>query len=190
MSNQDRQALNHPKVNGEMPSSLLTSLEWRSIGPFRGGRVVAVAGDPANPQIFYFGSTGGGVWKTTDGGQYWENVSDGFFKRASVGAIAVAPSDPNVIYVGMGETTIRGNVAHGDGVYKSTDGGKTWLHIGLADTRNIGKVRVHPHDPDLVYVAALGHANGPNAERGVFRSKDGGRNWARVLYRSEREAQL
>src|SRR5579884_2087506 len=159
---------------------------WRFVGPMRGGRVVAVAGHPTELNTFYMGSTGGGVWKTTDGGRYWENISDGFFKRASVGAIAVAPSDPNVIYVGMGEATIRSNVSHGDGVWKSTDAGKTWTHIGLADTRNIGKVRVHPHDPDLVYVAALGHANGPNAERGVFRSKDGGRNWERVLYRSER----
>ena len=108
MSNQDRQAPTSPTfTHGTVDSLLLNSLEWRAIGPFRGGRVVAVAGDPVNPQIFYFGSTGGGVWKTTDGGQYWENISDGFFKRASVGAIAVAPSDPNVIYVGMGETTIR-----------------------------------------------------------------------------------
>ncbi len=141
--------------------TLLNSLEWRLIGPFRGGRVVAVAGDPVHPQVFYFGSTGGGVWKTTDGGILWENVSDGYFKRASVGAIAVSTSDANVIYVGMGETTIRSNVSHGDGVYKSTDGGKTWIHLGLADTRNIAKIRVHPQNPDLVYVAALGHAHGP-----------------------------
>ena len=127
MSNLDKQVSNNPKfTGGEVASSLLASLEWRAIGPFRGGRVVAAAGDPVNPQVFYFGSTGGGVWKTTDGGQYWENISDGFFKRASVGAIAVAESDPNVIYVGMGETTIRGNVSHGDGVYRSTDGGQTW----------------------------------------------------------------
>src|SRR5436305_6083063 len=116
--------------------SLLNSLEWRLIGPFRGGRVVAVAGDPVHSQIFYFGSTGGGVWKTTNGGILWENVSDGFFKRASVGAIAVSASDPNVIYVGMGETTIRGNVSHGDGVYKSTDGGRTWTHVRAGNTRN------------------------------------------------------
>src|SRR5256712_12745575 len=160
--------------------SLLNSLEWRLIGPFRGGRVVAVAGDPVHSQLFYFGSTGGGVWKTTDGGILWENVSDGFFKRASVGAIAVSTSDPNVIYVGMGETTIRGNVSHGDGVYKSTDGGKSWTHLGLADTRQIGKVRVHPQNPDVVYVAALGHAHGPNNERGVYRSYDGGKTWERI----------
>jgi photosystem II stability/assembly factor-like uncharacterized protein len=147
--------------------------------------VVAVAGDPQHSQVFYFGSTGGGVWKTSDGGIYWENVSDGFFKRASVGAIAVAPSDANVIYVGMGEATIRGNVSHGDGVYKSSDGGKTWSHLGLQDTRNIGKVRVHPHNPDIVYVAALGHAHGANKERGIFRSRDGGTSWEQVLFRNE-----
>jgi photosystem II stability/assembly factor-like uncharacterized protein len=160
-------------------------LHWRSIGPFRGGRVVAVAGDPANPYAYYFGSTGGGVWKTTDGAHYWENVSDRYFKRASVGAIAVARADPNVVYVGMGEATIRGNVSHGDGVYKSTDGGTSWRHLGLADTRNIGKVRVHPENPDIIYVAALGHAHGPNAERGIFRSMDGGATWRQVLFRGE-----
>jgi photosystem II stability/assembly factor-like uncharacterized protein len=173
-------------VEAVVNPALLRSLEWRLIGPYRGGRVVAVAGDPVHPQVFYFGSTGGGVWKTTDGGRYWENVSDGFFKRASVGAIAVAESDPNVIYVGMGEATIRGNVSHGDGVYKSTDGGKTWAHLGLENTRNIAKVRVHPQNPDLVYVAALGHAHGPNPERGVYRSHDGGKSWEQILFRSEK----
>ncbi len=186
MSNWDKQATNNPKfTGGEVAPSLLASLEWRSIGPFRGGRVVAVAGDPVNPQVFYFGSTGGGIWKTTDGGQYWENISDRFFKRASVGAIAVADSDPNVIYVGMGETTIRGNVSHGDGVYRSTDGGQTWTHLGLEDTRQIGKIRIHPHNPDLLYVAALGHAHGPNKERGVFRSHDGGKTWEHILFLNE-----
>ncbi|TMF73451.1 MAG: glycosyl hydrolase [Chloroflexi bacterium] len=161
-------------------------LEWRNAGPYRGGRVAAVAGDPRERNTFYFGSTGGGVWKTMDGGQYWENTTDKFFKRASVGAIAVAQSDPNVIYVGMGESCIRGNVSHGDGVYRSTDAGQTWTHLGLEDTRNIGKVRVHPEDPDTAYVAALGHAHGPNAERGVFRTRDGGRTWKKVLYRSDK----
>jgi photosystem II stability/assembly factor-like uncharacterized protein len=165
---------------------VLGALEWRPIGPHRGGRVGAVAGDPTNPRVFYFGSTGGGVWKTTDGGLYWENVSDGFFKRASVGAIAVADADPNVIYVGMGETCIRGNVSHGDGVYKSTDAGRTWIHLGLADTRHISTVCIHPHDPDLAYVAALGHAHGPNPERGVYRSRDGGKTWEQILFRSDK----
>jgi photosystem II stability/assembly factor-like uncharacterized protein len=165
---------------------LLDKLEWRQAGPFRGGRVGAVAGDPKDRNTFYFGSTGGGVWKTGDGGQYWENVSDGFFKRASVGAIAVSASDPNVVYVGMGESCIRGNVAHGDGVYRSTDAGKTWSHLGLEETRHIGKVRVDPNDPDTAYVAALGHAHGPNTERGVYRTRDGGKTWKRVLYRNDR----
>jgi photosystem II stability/assembly factor-like uncharacterized protein len=184
-SNDNLQQETNTAFVGEVDPALLKSLEWRSIGPYRGGRSVAVAGDPVNPLVFYFGSTGGGVWKTTDGGVFWENVSDGFFKRASVGAIAVAPSDPNVIYVGMGESTIRGNVSHGDGVYKSTDGGKTWTHMGLSDTRQIGRVRIHPQNPDLVYVAALGHAHGPNSERGVYRSKDGGKTWEQILFRSE-----
>ena len=135
---------------------------------------------------FYFGACAGGVWKTTDGGTYWENVSDGFFETAAVGALAVAPSEPNVVYAGTGEACIRGNVSHGDGVYRSDDGGRTWRHLGLADTRHIGRVRVDPRNPDLVYVAALGHAWGPNRERGVFRSRDGGATWDHVLFRSER----
>ena len=162
------------------------TLQWRCIGPFRGGRVVAVAGDPQDPMVFYFGACAGGVWKTWDGGTYWENVSDGFFNTAAVGAIAVSESDPNVIYVGTGEACIRGDVSHGDGVYKSTDGCKTWRHAGLEDTRHIGRVRVHPRNPDLVYVAALGHAFGPNEQRGVFRSADGGGTWERILFRSAR----
>ncbi len=166
--------------------ALLSSTEWRMIGPPRGGRVVAVAGDPAEPATFYFGACGGGVWKTTDGGTYWENVSDGFLKTAPVGALAVADADPNVIYAGMGEACIRGNVIHGDGVYRSTDAGRTWQHLGLADTRHISRVRVHPNDPDTVYVAALGHAFGPNKERGVFRSQDGGKSWQQSLFVSER----
>lgn len=166
--------------------SFLQDLQWRCIGPTRGGRVVAVAGDPVNPMTAYFGAVAGGVWKTTDGGTYWENVSDGFFNTSSIGALAVAPSDPNVIYAGTGETTIRLDVSYGDGVYKSTDAGKTWNNVGLEETRHIGEIRVHPHNPDLVYVAALGHAFGPNPERGVYRSKDGGRNWEKVLYRSSK----
>lgn len=159
-------------------------LHWRLIGPFRGGRVVAVAGDPTDSGTFYFGSTGGGVWKTIDAGLSWRNMSDGFFKRASVGALAVAASDPNVIYAGMGECCIRANVSHGDGVYRSTDAGATWSHCGLEATRHIGRVRVHPTNPDLVYVAALGHAHGPNDERGVYRSRDGGSTWELILHHS------
>ncbi len=169
-----------------LADSLLRSMTWRCIGPPRGGRVVAVAGDPRRLAVFYFGAVAGGVWKTEDAGLTWRNVSDGFFKTSSVGALAVSESDPSILYAGMGETTIRTDVSHGDGVYKSTDGGHTWTHCGLADTRHIGKVRIHPHNPDLVYVAALGHAFGPNRERGVYRSKDGGKSWEQVLFKSER----
>ena len=160
-------------------------LNWRSVGPFRGGRSVAAAGDPGNPLVFYFGAAGGGVWKTVNAGSTWRCVSDGFLRTAAVGALAVAPADPNVLYVGTGEACIRGNVAHGDGVYRSEDAGRTWRHLGLQATRHIGKVRVHPQNPDLVYVAALGHAFGPNRERGVFRSHDGGATWDHVLFRDE-----
>ncbi len=160
-------------------------LKWRCIGPFRGGRVVAVAGDPKDPATFYFGACAGGVWKTTDAGQYWENISDGFFNTASVGALEVSTADPNVIWAGMGESTIRIDVSHGDGVYRSTDAGTTWKHMGLADTRHIAKVRIHPSNPDIVWVAAFGHAFGPNSERGVYKTTDGGETWRQVLYRNE-----
>ena len=146
---------------------------------------MAVAGDPVNPAVFYFGACAGGVWKTDDAGTYWENVSDDYFKAASVGAIAVADSDPNIVYAGMGEACIRLDVSYGDGVYKSTDAGKTWTHLGLEDTRHISRVRIHPNNPDVVFVAALGHAFGPNVQRGVFRSADGGKNWEHVLFKSE-----
>ena len=160
-------------------------LRWRCIGPFRGGRVVTVAGDERDPNTFYFGACAGGVWKTVDAGTYWRCVSDGFFTTSSVGALAVASSDPNVIYAGTGESTIRIDVSHGDGVYKSTDAGRTWTNVGLRDTRHIAKIRVHPTDPELVWVAALGHAFGPNPERGVFKSADGGATWRRVLHVSD-----
>ena len=159
----------------------LNGLRWRCIGPPRGARSIAVAGDPASPAVFYFGACAGGVWKTYDGGTYWENVSDGYFKTSAVGAIAVAESDPNVVYVGMGEACVRVDGSYGDGVYRSTDAGKTWINVGLQDTRHISRVRVHPDDPDLVYVAALGHAFGPHPDRGVFRSTDGGGTWEKVL---------
>ena len=159
---------------------------WRCIGPFRGGRVVTVAGHPTELGTFYFGACAGGVWKTEDAGQYWQCISDGYFKTASVGALALAESDPNIIYAGMGEATIRIDVSHGDGVYKSSDGGRSWRHIGLDDTRHIGKIRVHPQDPDTLYVAALGHAFGRSRQRGVFRSTDGGDSWQQVLFVSDK----
>ena len=158
------------------------SMEWRCVGPFRGGRVVAVAGHPNENNVFYFGAVAGGVWKTYDGGSYWENVTDGFLDTASIGAIAVSNSDPNIIYVGTGEACIRVDVTHGDGVYKSTDAGASWKHVGLSDTRHISRVRIHPDNPDLVYVAALGHAFGNNNERGIFRSVDGGETWDNILF--------
>ena len=141
-----------------------------------------MAGVPGQPLVYYMGATGGGVWKTTNAGIEWAPVTDGQVKTGSVGAIAVAPSDPNVLYVGMGESCIRGNVSHGDGVYRSTDAGKTWAHVGLRDTMQIGRIRVHPQDPDHVYVAALGHTWGAHAERGVFRSGDGGKTWSKSLF--------
>lgn len=165
---------------------LYKAMKWRCIGPFRGGRVTAVAGVAGKPYSYYFGATGGGVWKTEDGGLNYTNVSDGFFKTGSVGAVAVSEWDTNVVYVGMGEAPIRGNVSHGDGVYKSVDAGKTWTHIGLSDTYQISRIRIHPKNPDLIYVAALGHVYGPNQERGVFRSNDGGKNWEKILYQSDR----
>jgi photosystem II stability/assembly factor-like uncharacterized protein len=174
--------VHHPNT----PPNPWKALEWRCIGPYRGGRVVAVAGDPSEAAVFYFGACAGGVWKTEDAGTYWHNVSDGFFRTAAVGAVAVADADPHVIYVGMGESCIRGDVSHGDGVYKSTNRGKTWLHLGLEDTRHIARVRIHPQNPDLVYVAALGHAFGPNMQRGVFRSADGGKSWDHILFRSNK----
>jgi len=161
----------------------LDALKWRCIGPPRGGRVVAVAGDPEDRAVFYFGACAGGVWKTIDGGIYWRCVSDGFFGSAAIGAIEVARSDPNVIYAGTGETEIRLDVSWGDGVYRSTDAGRTWSHLGLRESKFIGRIRIHPDDPDLVYVAALGDVFGPNEERGVFRSRDGGKTWSKVLYR-------
>ena len=165
----------------------LKVLQWRSIGPFRGGRSTAVAGVASQPMVFYFGGTGGGVWKTTDGGINWEPITDGsVFGTGSVGAIGLSDSDPNTIYVGMGESPIRGNVSHGDGVYKSTDGGKTWKHIGLEDTRQISRIRVHPKNADIVYVAAQGHVWAKNQQRGVFRSKDGGKSWEKILFRSDK----
>ena len=174
-----------PATPATIDPRALDAVDWRCIGPPRGGRVVAVAGDPVETGTFYFGACAGGVWKTYDGGTYWENVSDGFFKTAAVGAIAVSDSDRQVVYAGMGESTIRLDVTHGDGVYRSNDGGRSWTHLGLEDTRHIARVRIHPTNPDIVYVGALGHAFGPNDQRGVFRSTDGGKNWENVLFKSE-----
>ncbi len=168
----------------EVDSSLYSGLKWRMIGPFRGGRAVAVTGVPGQPTHFYFGSVGGGVWESWNAGETWTPIFDSQNVQ-SIGAIAVAPSNPSVIYVGTGEADMRSQISYGNGMYKSTDAGKTWTRIGLEDSRQIGRVLVDPQNPDVVFVAALGHAYGPNAERGVFRSTDGGQNWQKVLYKDE-----
>jgi photosystem II stability/assembly factor-like uncharacterized protein len=167
-------------------AALFAGLRWRSIGPARGGRSIAAAGSSSRRDEYYFGATGGGLWKTSDGGVTWRAVSDDTFKTSSVGAVAVAESQPDVVYAGMGEVQLRGNVIQGDGVYKSTDAGRTWTHAGLERTMAIARIRVHPTNPDIVYVAALGDPYGPNAERGVFKSTDGGKTWASVLFRNDK----
>jgi len=165
--------------------SLFSSLRWRSIGPNRGGRSIASTGVVKRPLEYYLGAVGGGLWKTIDGGTTWSPVTDGQIHSSSVGAVAVSESNPDVVYIGMGESCIRGNIMQGDGVYKSTDAGKTWMHVGLSDTQAISRIRIHPDNPDIVYVAAFGHPAGPNEERGVFRSKDGGKTWAKILFRDK-----
>ncbi len=161
--------------------SLYSSIEWRPIGPFRGGRSAAVTGVPGKPNLYYMGATGGGVWKTEDGGQTWENISDGYF-GGSIGAVAVAESDPNVIYVGGGEVTVRGNVSYGYGMWKSVDAGKTWTSIGLENSRHIPRIRIHPTNPDIVYAAVMGDLYKSSDERGVYKSEDGGKTWRKVLF--------
>ena len=163
-------------------SARFKALRWRNVGPFRGGRAVAVAGDPTRPLVFYVGSANGGVWKTANAGQTWRNITDGRTDIASVGAVTVAPSDPNVIYVGAGEAQLREDLTYGTGVYRSTDGGQTWQHLGLTETHQVARIVVDPANPDRAFVAAMGHAFGPNADRGVFRTADGGKTWKKVLF--------
>jgi len=165
-------------------TTLFNALEWRDIGPFRGGRSVAVAGSDKRPNEYWMGTTGGGVFKTTDGGHSWKPVTDKYF-GGTIGAIGVSASNPDIVYVGTGEYDIRGNVSNGDGVWKTTDGGKTWTHVGLAETRQISRVRVDPRNPDIVYVGALGHVWAPNPERGVFKTTDGGKTWKKILFRND-----
>ncbi|MEM7104671.1 MAG: glycosyl hydrolase [Bacteroidota bacterium] len=164
---------------------LFSSTEWRNIGPWRGGRSAAVTGVPGKPNLYYFGATGGGVWRTKDGGSNWQNISDGYF-GGSIGAVAVSESNHNIIYVGGGEKTLRGNVSHGYGMWKSVDAGRTWEQIGLKDSRHISRVRIHPENPDIVYVAAMGNIYKPTEERGVFRTIDGGKTWEKILYVSDK----
>src|SRR5688572_13844651 len=167
-------------------SVLLSKLNYRLIGPFRGGRSAAVAGSYTNRNTFYFGSTGGGVWKTIDGGSNWKNISDKYF-GGSIGSVSVAPSDPTVVYVGEGESTLRGSVSSGFGIWRSDDAGRSWNNLGLKDTRHIARIVIHPKNPDIVWVAAIGHLFGPNEDRGVFKTINGGKAWKRVLF-SDRQS--
>lgn len=164
--------------------SIYDQMEWRNIGPFRGGRSLGSTGSLGRPLEYYFGATGGGLWKTVDGGNEWFPVTDGQITSSSVGAVAVAETNPDIVYIGMGEVQLRGSITQGDGVYKSKDGGKTWRHMGLEETQAVSRIRIHPTNPDIVYVAALGHPYGENEERGVFKSTDGGNTWKKVLYTS------
>jgi len=165
-----------------LDASMFSDMRWRLVGPFRGGRTVTATGVPGHPDRFYFGAVGGGVWRSDNAERTWEPIFDGQ-PIASIGAVAVAPSNPDILYVGSGEADMRSDISHGNGMYKSEDGGTSWKHIGLTDSRQIGRILIDPHDPNLVFVAALGHGYGPNEERGVFRSKDGGLSWKRVLFK-------
>ena len=173
-------------ILAQVSDSTLKGMSWRNIGPNRGGRSLGISGSSARKLEYYFGAVGGGLWKTTDGGLNWKPVTDGQLTSSSVGAVAVSESNPDIVYIGTGETEFRGNIMQGDGVYKSTDAGKTWKNIGLKNTQSISRVRVHPTNPDIVYVSALGHAFGPNEERGVFKTTDGGKTWNKVLYINEK----
>src|SRR6478609_9218348 len=166
----------------QLDPNLYNGLRWRMIGPHRGGRSIAVSGVEGQPNVYYFGAVGGGVWKSTNGGVTWEPIFDGQ-PISSIGAIAVAPSDPDIIYVGTGEADFRSNLTYGIGVFKSTDAGKTWTHIGLKDSRHISRIAIDPQNPQRVLVAAMGSAYGPGPERGVFLSTDGGANWRKTLYK-------
>ena len=169
-------------ADSEPGENRLEGLEWRMIGPYRGGRVTTVTGVPGKPNLYYMGATGGGVWKTENAGTTWENLSDGDFEVGTIGAVAVAESDHNVLYVGTGESPIRGvTTSHGDGVWKSTDGGKSWKHVGLKESGQISRIEIHPENPDIAFVAVQGQIWGPNPERGIFRTTDGGKSWEHVL---------
>ena len=166
----------------------LSQFQWRSIGPDRGGRSLASSGVKGRPNEAYFGATGGGLWKTSDRGETWAPVTDRQITSSSVGAVAVSESNPDVVFIGTGESCIRGNIMSGDGVYKSSDAGKTWTHVGFRDAQNISRIRIHPTNPDVVFVAAFGHFGAPNEERGLYKSTDGGKTWQRKLFRDNKTA--
>ncbi len=182
-TNRDSQTNN---TNEVIPASFYEGLAWRNIGPLRGGRSLGCAGSPSRPNEYYFGATGGGLWKTTDGGNQWKAVTDGQITSSSVGAVAVSESNPDIVYIGMGEVQLRGSITQGDGVYKSIDAGENWKHVGLKETQAVARIRIHPTNADIVYVAALGHPYGNNEERGVFKTTDGGKTWKKVLYVSDK----
>ena len=184
-NHQDSTLSTQPVAYPSVDDSFLSATEWRFVGPFRGGRVLAVAGRIDDPLVHYFGAAHGGVWKTTDAGQHWRNISDDYFNFPAIGALDVSLSNPDVIYAGTGEGLQRQYISPGDGVYKSTDAGETWTHVGLQKTRHISRLRIHPTNPDIVYVAAMGDMFGPNPERGVYRTTDGGETWEQILYKGE-----
>ena len=181
-----RPAAQQPSPTQPADRPLTASLRWRSLGPDRGGRSIAVSGVKGRPREAYFGAVGGGLWKTTDGGENWMPVTDGQISSSSVGAVAVSESNPDVVFIGMGESCIRGNIMPGDGVYKSSDAGKTWSHVGFAESQAIARIRIHPTNPNIVFVASFGKYGASSAERGVFKSADGGRTWKKTLFRDEK----
>lgn len=174
----------------QFPESAYDAVQWRFVGTHRGGRASGVCGVPGQPNVFYMAATGGGVWKTIDGGSSWENVSDGFF-GGSIGAVRVSESDPNIVYAGCGEKTVRGNVSPGyGGVYRSNDAGKTWYSVGLGKHAQIGEIRIHPRDPNIAFVAVIGDLFKDSSERGLFKTLDGGKSWKKVLFSNERSGAL
>jgi photosystem II stability/assembly factor-like uncharacterized protein len=168
-----------------LDSAFMAGYQWRNLGPDRGGRSIAVAGVVGQPDVAYFGAVGGGLWKTDNGGSDWRPITDFQITSSSVGAVAVSESNPDIVFIGTGETCIRGNILPGDGVYRSRDAGETWEHVGFSNSHGISKIRIHPTNPDIIYVASFGKYSAPSEERGVFRSTDGGDTWERILYRND-----